>query len=160
MGILDDLFQNDKKSKFEETMDSLMDREILNGRTMKKAVGVLNDAADGITAGLSELLGKDAPEPSSDRTSVPDIDAKSKEWDRMIEAIQTNELRKFKICPKCGQAADANNNYCPECGFRLPDHTAAVSICKKCGAENDPFAETCVKCGGKMPFIEIENVKE
>ena len=45
---------------------------------MKKAVGALNDAADGITAGLSELLSEDAPEPSSDRTSVPDIDAKSK----------------------------------------------------------------------------------
>ena len=157
MGILDDLFQKDKKSKFEETMDSLMDREILNGKTMKKAVGTLNDAADGITAGLSELLGEDAPEPTSDRTSVPDIDAKSKEWDRMIEAIQTNELRKFKICPKCGQAADAANNYCPECGAQLPDHTAAVRICPKCGAENDPFAETCVKCGAHMSFINIEN---
>ena len=27
MRILDDLFQKDKKSKFEETMDSLMDRD-------------------------------------------------------------------------------------------------------------------------------------
>lgn len=160
MGILDDLFQKDKKSKFEETMDSLMDSEILNGKTMKKAVGTLNDAADGITAGLSELLGEDAPEPSADRTSVPDFDTKSKEWDRMITALQKKELRKFKICPKCGQAANANNNYCPECGSKLPDHTAAVRICPKCGAENDPFAETCVKCGEHMPFIDIENFKE
>ena len=160
MGILDDLFQKDKKSKFEETMDSLMDSEILNGRTMKKAVGALNDAADGITAGLSELLGKDAPEPSADRTSVPDIDAKSKEWDRTIMALQMKELRKFKICPKCGQSAEATNRYCPECGFRLPDHTAAVRICPKCGAENDPFAETCVKCGEHLPFIDIENYRE
>ena len=146
MGILDDLFQKDKKNKFEKTMDSLMDSEILNGRTMKKAVGALNYAADGITVGLSELLGKDAPEPSSERTSIPDIDAKSKEWDRMFEAIQTNELRIFKICPKCGS--------------KLPDHTAEVRICPKCGAENDSFAETCVKCGKKMPFIDVENSRE
>jgi len=157
MGILDDLFQKDKKSKFEETMDSLMNSEILNGKTMKKAVGALNDAADGITAGLSELLGEDAPQPSADRTSIPDIDTKSKEWNRMIEALQTNELRRFKICPKCRQATEANNNYCPECGSILPDYTAEVRICPKCGAENDPFAETCVKCGAHMPFINIEN---
>ena len=156
MGILDDLFHNDKKSRFEETMDGLMDREILNGKTMRDAVGALNDAADGITAGLSELLGEDAPKPSADRTSVPDFDAKSKEWDRLIEALPFKELRKYKICAKCGQTAEATNRYCPECGSELPDHTAAVRICKKCGAENDPFADTCVKCGADLPFIDPE----
>ena len=160
MGILDDLFHTDRKSKFEETMDSLMDREILNGKTMKKAVGALNDAADGITAGLSELLGENPPEPSADRTSIPDIDAKSKDWDRMFDAIQTKELSRFKICPKCGQAADAKNNFCPECGAALPAHTAAVRICPKCGAENDAFAETCAKCGESMPFIDVKNSAE
>ena len=55
MGILDDLFHNDKKSRFEETMDGLMDWEVLNGKTMRDAVGALNDAADGITGHLFRI---------------------------------------------------------------------------------------------------------
>ena len=160
MGLLDDLFGSGKKSKFEETMDGLMDKvvntasETFEKPVMKKAIGTINDAADGITSSLEEMLhGETVSAPASDRTKLPDFDANAKKWDAMIDAIAVKELQKYRVCPNCGNASPAENKYCSECGTLLPEHTAEVRLCPKCGAKNDVLAETCAVCGADMPLI-------
>ena len=157
MGLLDDLFDSGKKSKFEETMDGLLNKavetasETFEKPIMKKAIGTINDAADGITSSLEEMLhGEAVSAPASDRTKLPDFDANAKKWDAMINAIAVKELQKYRICPKCGEANPAENKYCAQCGEALPAHTAEVQFCPKCGAKNDVLAETCTSCGAEM----------
>jgi class 3 adenylate cyclase/ribosomal protein L40E len=44
-------------------------------------------------------------------------------------------------CSKCGTNNPAGNNFCSQCGGRLP------TLCAKCNAENSPTSNFCGKCG-------------
>ena len=69
------------------------------------------------------------------------------EWDAMFDQIIDKDLGMYKICPECGEAAPSDLEECPNCGARLPEHTAAVKICPHCGAENKALDFYCTNCG-------------
>ncbi len=58
----------------------------------------------------------------------------------------------MKICPKCGEGASADKDFCPSCGTKLPDMTVADGAkCTKCGRQNEPGTRFCSGCGEKLP---------
>ncbi|MCL2107379.1 MAG: zinc ribbon domain-containing protein [Oscillospiraceae bacterium] len=64
-----------------------------------------------------------------------------------------NEAAKnMKICSSCGEAAGADQTFCPHCGARLPEMTAAQgAVCQGCGQQNDVGTKFCAGCGAKLP---------
>ena len=58
----------------------------------------------------------------------------------------------MKVCPKCGESASADKDFCPSCGAKLPDMTVADGAkCPKCGKQNEPGTRFCSGCGEKLP---------
>ena len=69
-----------------------------------------------------------------------------------------NEAAKnMKICPECGEAAPADNMFCPSCGAKLPEMTVAQgAVCSVCGRQNDVGTKFCAGCGAKLPAAIAE----
>ena len=162
MGLFDGLF-NGKKSKFEEVGDNLFDQvekkfsETFDKPMTEKAISTINEAADRITESLEAMeKGEEVPVEFSGtekKTELPDIDTLSKRWDSMIDAIEDRELSKYKLCPSCGEPMPAENEFCTNCGAKLPEKTLASRTCPYCGTENRYLALKCVQCGKDLPLI-------
>ncbi len=170
MGLLDNLF-NHKKDAFGEAGDKLVDKAVNTAKDMigkpvqERIEQHFNDVSDMMTESLEAIKnGEEPPEEplnKGKKTGMPDFDTLTKKWSTMIDEIEEQELNKYKICPACGEAVSSDNQFCPECGAKLPEHTAAKRICPYCGAENQLLAFNCVKCGKKIPLIpEAENQKD
>ena len=55
-------------------------------------------------------------------------------------------------CPACGQANNADFNFCTKCGGKKPEPVApATWFCPKCGQENNADFNFCTKCGTQKP---------
>ena len=74
----------------------------------------------------------------------------------------------LKICPKCGTKREMGEQFCKQCGERLPALEAKEGdlnihkynlegakeistkhwVCRKCGEENAGSVMFCHKCGG------------
>ena len=69
-----------------------------------------------------------------------------------------NEAAKsMKICTSCGEPAAADQSFCPSCGSKLPEQTAAQgAVCTGCGRQNDVGTKFCAGCGTKLPAAEAE----
>lgn len=63
-----------------------------------------------------------------------------------------------KSCPKCGSIVPPNNNFCPNCGFKMQQATQTVK-CPKCGAEVQEGAKFCPNCGNPMEVQKEEKKK-
>ncbi len=65
-------------------------------------------------------------------------------------------MKKIKVCRKCGEAADAQEQFCRTCGTRLPEETlfdiykAEHLICERCATVISETAHFCPKCGEKV----------
>ena len=125
---------------------------------MDEAVNRINDAAELMTESLEAIKeGKEVPEEPSHtapRNGLPDFDALGKNWDRLFDEIEDKELGKYKVCPSCKEAVSSENQFCPKCGARLPEHTAAVRICPYCGTKNRALNFRCTGCGKELPLSE------
>lgn len=168
MNIFDDLF-NGKKSKFEETMDNLLDqtvdkvKELAKEPFTDKLTKTFNEADALMTESLEAIRdGREVPEEVQipEGREMPDFEASEKKWDGLFDEIIDNELGKYKLCPKCGEMVPAEGNYCRNCGSKLPDLSAAFTICPKCGTRNRSLALNCEKCGAELPFIPEEMLKQ
>lgn len=164
MGLFD-IF-DEKKSKFQKTGDNLLENtakkvsEIFEKPVMDEAMKRINGAADLMTRSLEAMKnGEELPEETlpedAPHDKLPDFDSLSKNWDSLIDQIEDQELNKYKVCPSCKEAVSSENNYCPLCGAKLPEHTAARRTCPFCGAENRYLAIKCVKCGKEIPLITV-----
>ena len=51
------------------------------------------------------------------------------------------------VCPSCGAAADADDQFCTQCGTQL---VAQVRRCGKCGAYPGPRDRYCIFCGARL----------
>ena len=70
----------------------------------------------------------------------------------LLGGFAQHAAENMKICPKCGEGASADKDFCPSCGARLPDMTVADGVkCTKCGRQNDPGTRFCAGCGEKLP---------
>ncbi|MBE6036359.1 MAG: hypothetical protein E7223_01890 [Clostridiales bacterium] len=68
--------------------------------------------------------------------------------------IQT--MRQLKVCRICGAPARAEQNFCKECGCRLPEETLYDTykkkhkVCTYCDIALRDDAEYCPQCGRKV----------
>lgn len=55
------------------------------------------------------------------------------------------------VCPACSANIIATSKFCPECGAKIPNYSAASSnnVCK-CGKVNRAGAKFCAECGSKL----------
>lgn len=73
------------------------------------------------------------------------------------QSYATEVSKNVKICPNCGEACSADRDFCPQCGAKLPQETAADAYtCPKCGRVNTPGTKFCAKCGATLPGAEQE----
>jgi len=69
-----------------------------------------------------------------------------------VQGYATEVGRNVKICPQCGQAARADQKFCPSCGGTLPTQTVAEgAVCTACGQQNTVGTRFCTACGAKLP---------
>lgn len=65
-------------------------------------------------------------------------------------------MKKIKVCERCGRTSPASENFCRECGNRLPEKTLYQSYkerhkyCKKCETVLSDSSEYCPQCGAKF----------
>lgn len=68
----------------------------------------------------------------------------------------TENMKRLKICPSCGNAQAAKNKFCKVCHTKLRNETlfdiyrAKHRCCKKCGNVLPYDAEYCPMCGAKQ----------
>ena len=130
------------------------------------AANAVNQAADAVTQTANALnqtagaVNQTAEAAESAQTASGSAEAPSKE--EMQAALGTLETlfggfaqraaENMKICPKCGEAASADKDFCPSCGAKLPEMTVADGVkCAKCGRQNEPGTRFCSGCGEKLP---------
>lgn len=65
-------------------------------------------------------------------------------------------MKKVKVCPGCGAAARASEQYCRECGAKLPEDNLFQSYkkqrryCAVCDTIVPAKAQFCPKCGTRL----------
>ncbi len=65
-------------------------------------------------------------------------------------------MRKIKKCPKCGRMASSENDFCRECGSRLPETTmydyykSLHRVCPDCETVVSRQTDYCPCCGAKL----------
>ena len=77
------------------------------------------------------VYGKTKERPEGRPSVLEDYDSVSAEWDDMFNKLVDRELGKYKICPRCGEAASSELENCPHCGASLPEETAADQFLQK-----------------------------
>jgi hypothetical protein len=90
------------------------------------------------------LLSPQKPSRLSPAVSEADID-------RALRKMRSNRPKAGLTCPQCGQAYQAGDQFCVQCGQALPDKPVARGpVCPACGVsvhEGDLF---CAKCGAQI----------
>ena len=57
-------------------------------------------------------------------------------------------------CPTCGEHADSDLNFCPDCG------TALILKCPQCRTLIEPLTDECPVCGADIAFVHGSQVEE
>lgn len=72
--------------------------------------------------------------------------------EKAAQSYATEMSKNVKVCPECGQPAEASQKFCPGCGTKLPESTMADEfVCPGCGKQNKLTAKFCADCGTKLP---------
>ncbi len=80
---------------------------------------------------------------------------------RSMEGYATEAAKNMKICPKCEEAARADQKFCPKCGAKLPALTVSEAyVCTSCGKQNTVGTKFCSECGVKLPAAIMEEQAE
>jgi predicted amidophosphoribosyltransferase len=67
---------------------------------------------------------------------------------RAVESARQRRHRSGLSCPNCGQAYEAGDRFCVQCGEGLPQAaTASRPVCPSCGATIRGDDRFCAKCG-------------
>ena len=65
-------------------------------------------------------------------------------------------MKRIKVCAKCGNPSPTNQQFCKECGSRLPDKTLydeykeRHKICPNCDAVMHDESLYCSQCGTRL----------
>jgi len=157
---------------------SLLDKALKQGKqSLNKAVSnaVTNTVEKKVTNAVTAKV-NDAVEKAADAiVPTPEPKAPSAEQQQRLseasaqlgglfagltgaaQSFATEAAKNMKICPACGEAAGADTQFCPQCGARLPEQTAAQgSVCTGCGKQNVIGTKFCADCGTKLPSAVAE----
>ncbi len=67
-----------------------------------------------------------------------------------------DEMKKIKVCTTCGNPSHHTEQFCRECGYRLPDKTLydiykeRHKTCPSCETVVADNSEYCPQCGNKL----------
>lgn len=67
-----------------------------------------------------------------------------------------NAMKKLKVCRECRASAPSDQQFCTECGHRLPEKTLydiykeRHTCCPKCDTVVCDSSEYCPQCGEKL----------
>lgn len=76
----------------------------------------------------------------------------------MAQGYATEMSEKYKVCPECGRAVEAEKKFCPDCGAEMPEQTLAEGAkCPNCGKQNVIGTKFCADCGTKLPLAVAED---
>ncbi len=110
-----------------------------------KATELANHAAQRIDAAAGSAA-------QQTNTAVSGLSGAFANLERAAQGYATEMSKNMKICPDCGQPADAQKKFCPSCGAKLPEQTVAQgAVCTACGAQNSIGTKFCAECGTKLP---------
>ena len=119
----------------------------------EQAVGQAANALNQ-TAAAAEQTAADAQAASgsAEAPSKEEMQAALGTLETLLGGFAQRAAESMKLCPKCGEAASADKDFCPSCGAKLPDMTVADGAkCTKCGRQNEPGTRFCSGCGEKLP---------
>ena len=115
-----------------------------------KANELANKAAQRLDTAVGEAAQTNSAMTSSLETAFSNLE-------RAAQGYATQMGQNMKICPACGQPADANTKFCPSCGGKLPEQTLAQgALCPACGKQNTIGMKFCQDCGTKLPMAVQE----
>lgn len=85
-----------------------------------------------------------------------DKSAASRREEMQHYGFGTQAMQQIKVCEACGAMGAANQQFCRDCGAKLPQHTLYDTyrqnslVCPYCGAVVPHTAAYCPKCGKKL----------
>ncbi len=65
-------------------------------------------------------------------------------------------MKQIKVCAECGNSSSANQQFCTECGHRLPEKTLYDTYkerhkcCPACDTVVTDESDYCQQCGAKL----------
>ena len=113
MGILD---------KFSDVSKGVTDKtkSISEANNLKRKILYEEERIVEIFTDIGKKYYKNPDEdPAAFRVLCEDIDTRRRRIKRM--RFELNQIRGYKICPKCDAAVKENFQFCGACGARLPD---------------------------------------
>ena len=73
---------------------------------------------------------------------------------------ETNDVKKSKFCPNCGQEVGLDVAFCPNCGFSfVQEETTQTKFCQSCGKKININAEICPYCGVRVAGVSLGGEK-
>ncbi len=115
-----------------------------------------NAAAAEANAAAAEAQGT-AASGSTGMPSQAELESAFGMLGQMMQGMADGAAKNLKVCPSCGEAAEADEAFCPKCGAKLPEMTVAQSlVCAKCGKQNKVGQKFCTGCGEKLPAALME----
>lgn len=168
MGLFDKLIKDAVSGAVGNAVSEAMKQAIqpkadaLAQQAVNQAAGALNQAqqassanaapADAQTANAQTAAEQPAGGNAAQMPSKEEMEAALGTLGSLFSGFAAKAAETMKLCPKCGEAASADKDFCPSCGAKLPDMTVAEGAkCPKCGRQNDPDTKFCAGCGEKLP---------
>ena len=163
MGILKNALKNGISKGVSSALNSVIQKTI-----EPKATELVNKAADKIE---DAFIGSEQQNNQAAQTTATEQTAQTAQtasrfgglvsafagFEQMAKSYATEMTKNLKVCPNCGQPADADTKFCQSCGTKLPEQTVAQgAVCSNCGRQNDIGTKFCAACGTKLPAAIAE----
>jgi len=161
MGLFKNALQNGISKGVSSALTSVLQKAI-----EPKATELVNKAADKLSDKLDDNIGQSAQaaqtvqtaaQPAQTTQAVAGLAGAFASLEKMAKGYATEMTRNLKVCPNCGQPADAETKFCQSCGTKLPEQTIGQgAVCTNCGKQNDVGTKFCSACGTKLPAAVAE----
>ena len=173
MGLFDDLIKNAVSGAVGDAVQSAVKKTVQPAAdaAAKKAADSIAQAAEAGTdaarqsaeaasQAAAELNAAGAEAASAGGTQMPsqsELESAFGMLGAMMQSAADGAAKNLKICQNCGEAAEAEEQFCPNCGTKLPEMTVSQSLtCTKCGKQNKIGTKFCSGCGEKLPAALME----
>lgn len=134
----------------QKAADSITQAAQASTQAAQAAAAQANAAAAEANAEMQRAKGE-APA-STEMPSQSEIESAFGMLGAMMQGMADGAAKNLKVCPSCGEGAEADEMFCPKCGAKLPEMTVAQSLqCTKCGKQNKVGQKFCTGCGEKLP---------
>ena len=125
--------------------------------TQAAAQTAAQSAAQAATQAAANAAQSSAAAGGTDMPSQAELESAFSMLGQLMQGAADSAAKNMKVCPQCGEAAEADEAFCPKCGGKLPEITVSQSYtCAKCGKQNKLGQRFCTGCGEKLPAALME----